>query len=229
VPRNSIERPVFDAETNILPSVRLFQDAAGLGVKKIVYISSLAVYGNPGHVPVKEDAKLEPVSPYGVSKLAIEEYLGYFGRVQGLEYAILRPAAAYGERQSLSPDTGVVANFVYNAIRGQPLVIYGNGSAERDLLHAEDIASGVVSAAFSGEKFGVFNLGAGKGVSLNELAEKVGKISGKKLEVRRVEKSNEVQKLVCDASRAREELGWKPEIGLDEGIRRCFDAFAGKI
>lgn len=225
VPRNSMQKPVFDAETNILPTVKLLQDAAGLGAKKIVYLSSLAVYGNPEQVPVKETAALRPVSPYGVSKLAIEEYVDYFGRVQGLEYAILRPAAAYGERQHVSPDTGVVANFIYNAINGKPLIIYGNGSAERDLLHADDIARGAVAAGFAKARTGAFNLGAGKGVSLNGLAEKVGKAAGKKLEVRHVERSNEVQKLVCDISKANKELGWKPEISLDEGLKRCFVEF----
>ena len=225
VPRTSIEKPVFDAETNILPSIGLLKEACNQGVKKVVYISSLAVYGNPEKNPVKEDAPLEPVTPYGVSKRAIERYIEYFNRLYGLDYAILRPATAYGERQAVSPGTGVVANFIYNALRNNPLVIYGDGSAERDLLHAEDLAHGVVLSAFKKSKFRIFNLGTGKGVSLNELAKKVEEAKGSRLEIRHLNKVDEVQKLICDTSRAGKELGWKPEISLGEGIKRCFAEF----
>lgn len=225
VPRSSLGKAVFDAETNILPALKLFGDAVEAGVKKVVYLSSLAVYGQPSQVPVKETSALKPISPYGVSKLAIENYLGYFNTVAGLDYAILRPASAYGERQAVSADTGVLTNFVYNAVKGNPLLIYGDGSAKRNLLHARDVAVGAVEAAFKETDFKAFNLGAAEGISIRQLAEKVCKAVGKEVEIKFVERENEVKDLVCDSSRAFECLGWKPEISLDEGIRRCVQRF----
>lgn len=229
VPRTSIERPVFDAETNILPAISFLRDSIEEGVKKIVFLSSMAVYGNPAKNPVKEDAQLEPVTPYGVSKRAIERYIEYFNRLYGLDYSILRPATAYGERQAVSLGTGVVANFIFNALRDEPLVIYGDGNAERDLLHAQDLAAGAVLAAFKKTKFKIFNLGTGKGITLNQLAKKVESAKGGKLMIKHLDKIDQVEKLVCDSSRAKKELGWKAEISLDEGIKRCVEAFKKQL
>ncbi len=225
VPRTSIEKPVFDAETNILPSINILRDSCELGVKKIVYLSSIVVYGNTKTIPAKENARLEPMTPYAVSKMAIEKYIEYFNRVYGIDYAILRPTTSYGERQVVSKGTGVIANFVFNALRNKPIVIYGNGSSEKDFLHAEDLASGVIAAGFNKSRFKIFNLGSGKVISLNNLAEKVKKATGNNIEINRLNKACEVQRLVCDISRACSELDWKPKISLDEGIKRCFAKF----
>ncbi|MDP6670880.1 MAG: NAD-dependent epimerase/dehydratase family protein [archaeon] len=225
VPVSSIKDPLHDAETNILPAIGLLEDCVGAGVKKFVYLSSIAVYGIPEKSPIGEDAKTIPVSPYGVSKLAIEEYVKYFGRAKGLGFVIVRPSATYGERQVLSPETGVVANFVFNALKKQALSIRGKGEAVRDLTHGEDIAKGVLKAAFTDAKSKIFNLGTGKGISLNKLAEKVGEAVGEKPEIKYEGSSRGIQEHVYDVSRAKEELGWEAEIEIAEGLKRCVEKF----
>ncbi len=229
VPVSSIKDPLHDAETNILPAIGLLEDAVGAGVKKFVYLSSIAVYGIPEKSPISERASTIPVSPYGVSKLAIEEYVKYFGRAKNLDFVIVRPSASYGERQGFSPETGVVANFVFKALKKQALSIRGKGEAVRDLTHGEDIAKGVVKAAFTETKSRVFNLGTGKGISLNELAKKVGEAVGEKLEIKYEGSARGIQEHVYDVSRAKQELGWEAEIGIEEGVKKCVEAFREKI
>jgi len=229
LPGSSVKDPVFDAETNILPSVRLLEHSVGAGVKKFVYLSSIAVYGEPRSIPIKETAEPAPVSPYGFSKLAIERYVRFFGARHGLDFALIRPSATYGERQKVSPESGVVANFVFSAVTGRPITIFGDGSAVRDLTHAEDIASGVVAAAFKKTKSKVFNLGTGRGITLKALAAKVEKVCGVKLEMRYAPNAGAVQRHVYDVSLARKQLGWKAMVSLDDGIIRCFESFRRKI
>ena len=227
-PRESLQKPLFDAETNILPAVNLLGEAVKAGVGKIIYFSSLAVYGSgPRGMAVKENDKLMPISPYGVSKFTIEKCIEYFGGIHGIDYAILRPATTYAEKQSVLPGTGVAGNFISNALAKKPVVIYGDGKAVRDIVHAEDIARGAVEAAFKKHASKVFNLGTGRGVTLNQLAKMVGGITGSELRITRLPGRNEVQRLVCDISRAKRELGWSPRITLEEGLRRCVEAFSG--
>ncbi len=229
VPRSSIERPLFDAETNILPAITLLSEAVKAKTKKIIYLSSLAVYGNPSGTKVLETDSLQPISPHGVSKLAIEKYIEYFNRAYGMDYAILRPATTYGEKQRVSPDAGVVANFIYNALTKKPLVIYGDGSAVRDILHAQDLADAAVKAALKKADCRLFNLGSGKGITLNELAEKVARATGSRLQKKHIEKDSGIQELVCDVTRAGQVLGWRPQISLDEGIKRCVGSFRKEL
>ena len=228
VPRDSFLKPVFDAETNILPSINLFQKSAEKKIKKVIFLSSIAVYGNPKKIPITEKTPLLPVSPYGVSKIATEEYLDFFGRAFGLNYAIVRPSATFGERQKFSEKSGVITNFLYNALNGNPITIQGDGSAVRDFTHAEDIARGCVLAMEKQAKSNIFNLGTGKGISINELLAKIKKITGAKIAITNVETKDLVQNHVYDISRAKKELGWKPKISLDTGIKRTYDFLKGK-
>lgn len=228
VPRTSTKKPVFDAKTNILPSINILKDSCNFGIQKIIYISSLSVYGNPKITPIKENTPLNPLTPYGVSKKSIEGYIEFFNRIYGIDYTIIRPSTTYSEKQIVSPETGVVANFVFNALTNKPLIIYGNGNAERNLLHAKDLAKGVITAGFSKSKYKVFNLGANETVSINQLVKKVKKIKKGFIKIKYINKTDEIQKLVCDISRAKSELNWKPEISLDKGIKKCFTEFKKK-
>jgi len=229
VPRTSLGNAAMDAETNILPSVRLLEACLKKGVKKLVYLSSIAVYGEPKKSPISESLEPIPVSPYGVSKIAIEEYVKYYGRVHGLDYVIVRPSATYGERQKISKESGVVTSFVNSALKGEKISIYGDGNAVRDLTHAEDIAKGCIEAGFKKTKSRLFNLGTGKGVKLNELAEIVKKAVGKNIEVEHVAGKQGVQEHVYDVSRAFKELGWQAKISIEEGVKRCVEGFSGGI
>ncbi|HLD58698.1 MAG TPA: NAD-dependent epimerase/dehydratase family protein [archaeon] len=228
MPRESILKPVFDAETNILPGINLFQKSAEKKVKKIVYLSSIAVYGNPEKNPITEKTALLPVSPYGVSKIAIEEYLGFFARTAGIDYCIARPSATFGERQKFSEKSGVITNFLFNAINGNPVTIQGNGSAVRDFTHAEDIAAGCILAMEKKTKSKIFNLGTGRGISVSELLEKIKKTTGAEIVVNHAETKDLVQKHVYNPERAKKELGWEAKISLDAGIKRTFDFLSGK-
>ena len=220
-PRESKSKSVFDAETNILPSINLMEEAVKAGVKKIVYISSLAVYGNPKDSLVDEETKLSPLNPYGVSKIAIEEYLEFFSRTAGLDFVILRPCATYGKKQISASGTGVVANFLQNALAEKEIEIFGDGSAVRDLLYVDDLAAATLKAAFTKTKSKTFVIGTGEGISLKELVVLIEKELGKEVKVKYDNGPNIIQKLVCNPKRAETELGWKASVNLEQGIRKC--------
>ena len=226
-PRESVGKALFDAQTNIVPSVSLMESAVKENVEKIVYISSIAVYGNPEKIPITETHKTNPITPYAASKIAIENYLELFRLTSGLNYAVLRPTAAYGERQAMTSKTGVINNFVFSAIQGKPIEIFGDGSTVRDLTHAEDIATAAAKAAFMKTKSRLFNIGTGKGITLNELAEKVRQITNSKSKIIRTKSRADPEKHVFDVLRANKELGWSARISLDEGIARVFRAQKG--
>lgn len=225
-PKTSLERPFFDAKTNIIPSVYLLEQCEKTGVEKLVYISTLAVYGDSAHSPIRETDKLDPLIPYGISKMTIEKFVEFFGKYQGLDYAILRPTTTYGEKQHLTQNTGAVANFLSNAMHNKPITVYQKGTV-RDFLHVEDLARGILDAAFRDSEDKIFNLGSGQGISLTELIEKISRITKTNPKVEYLEQG-EIKELVCDITRAKEQLGWQPKVSLNEGIERLFKAWGVK-
>ena len=133
--RRSLEDPVFDAQVNILDTVRLFAAAVQAGVQRIVFASSAAVYGDPEEIPTPEESPLAPLSPYGVGKLAGEGYLAFFARQHGVAAVALRFANVYGPRQESVGEAGVVAVFCQRLLAGQPVTIHGDGRQTRDFVY----------------------------------------------------------------------------------------------
>jgi UDP-glucose 4-epimerase len=228
--RVSVTDPRFDASVNLDGLLNLLEAAREAGVKRVLFVSSGGVvYGEPEHRPTPETAPKLPESPYGVTKLAGEQYLYYYHRAHGLEYAALRYSNVYGPRQDPHGEAGVVAIFSTRLIDGEPLTIFGDGEQTRDYVYVGDVVA--ANLRLSDHDFGGrarslddrgFNVGTGIETSVNELAETVTRVSGQDGETRYAPaRAGELMHSSLDAGRLRS-LGWAPQTGLEDGLRETY-------
>lgn len=225
IPGTSNADPAFDVQSNVVDTIRVLEECVDAKVKRFVFTSSGGtVYGIPRTVPIPESHPLNPICSYGVTKLAIEKYLALFGYLYGLEYAILRPSNAYGERQNPFGQQGVIGVFLGKIVRQEPIIIWGDGSVTRDFVYARDLAAAIYQAAiYDGFEERIFNIGSGSGVSINEILETLSAIIGQDLDIRYTEaRQFDVPVNVLDISLARECLGWTPATDLVGGLSRTW-------
>ena len=220
IPGTSNLDPVADVESNLVNTLHLLEQMKNIGLRRILYLSSGGtVYGNPESSPISEDHPLNPISSYGVVKLAIEKYLNMYWHLYGIQPVILRPSNPYGVRQGHTGVQGLIGTLLARAVAGEALEIWGDGSIIRDYLHVSDLARLCVTSLES-EVCGVFNAGSGKGHSINEIIILVRNMIDEELKVTyREGRSFDVQEIVLDISHANTQFGWKPEISLVDGIR----------
>ncbi|OZI62980.1 NAD-dependent epimerase/dehydratase family protein [Bordetella genomosp. 11] len=213
---------VADLEANVVPTLRLLEACRAEGVQRVVFVSSGGtIYGVPDQIPTPEIAPNEPITAYGISKLAIEKYLALYRRAHGIDYRILRVANPYGPYQTALKSQGVIAAFLRKALADQPIEVWGNGSVVRDYVYVDDVSRALVAAVIHEGKERIFNIGSGEGQSLLAIAGVIEDLLGAKLNLRFANaRPVDVPKSVLDCSRAAAELGWRPEIELREGIRR---------
>jgi len=222
--RVSVADPGLDAEVNVLGTVRVLEAARLAGAQVVFASTGGAIYGECER-PAREDDERLPLSPYGVSKLAGEEYLAGYNRLHGTRHVALRYGNVYGPRQDPHGEAGVVAIFFARLREGKPLTVFGDGRQTRDYVHAEDVAQATLLAA-AGEG-GVFNVGTGLETSVLELAELCGRAAGVEPElVHAPERAGELQRSFLDPGRAERELGFRAEVPLDEGLRRTWEETA---
>jgi UDP-glucose 4-epimerase len=227
--RRSVREPDFDAEVNVLGTLRLLENCVRYGVEKVVFASTGgAVYGEQKAFPAPEDHPQYPVSPYGVSKLAGERYLNFYHVQYGLPYAALRYANVYGPRQDPHGEAGVVAVFCGNLAAGRLSTIYGTGEQTRDYVHVEDVARANVLAVEGVSPPGAYNIGTGIETSVEELYELLREISGKGLPPKHgPRRPGEQARSSISPAKAARMLSWRPAIELTaglEGTLRFFDA-----
>jgi UDP-glucose 4-epimerase len=225
--RASVDDPVFDAQVNVLGTVRLAEAARLAGVRKIVFTSSGgSIYGSPEHLPVTESAPVAPMSPYAAAKVSGEVYLNMYRSLYGLDCSHIAPANVYGPRQDPHGEAGVVAIFARKLLAGAPTTLFGDGGNTRDYVFVDDVVAAFVLAA--GEVGGGtrFNVGTGVQTSDRELhtlvAEAAGAADDPTFEPARL---GDVRDSAIDGSLAGEILGWRPEVALAEGVRRTVDHF----
>ena len=213
----------LDAEQNVMGTISVVEAAKRNGVKRIVYASSGGtVYGNPMNFPVREDAPLNPRSPYGISKLAGEFYVG----ISGISHAILRYPNVYGPGQPSDGAAGVVSIFIGRMMVDEQCIIYGDGHQKRDYVFVEDIAITNIMA-LEARCDGIFNIGSGEGVSVNTIHRLISSALGKSIYPKNEEaRVGDIRKSWLDASKAREHLGWQPTVELEEGIKRTVEYMA---
>jgi UDP-glucose 4-epimerase len=225
--RRSVREPDFDAEVNVLGTVRLLQSCVEHDVGRVIFASTGgAVYGEQSTFPATEDHPQFPVSPYGVSKLAGERYLNYYHSQYGLPYAALRYANVYGPRQDPHGEAGVVAIFCGNLMAQRPSTINGSGEQTRDYVYVGDVAHANVLALENAIPPGAYNVGTGVETSVNSLYALLLEISGKDLPAERgPAKPGEQLRSCVDPSLAERKLGWYPEVDLTSGLTETMRFF----
>ena len=217
----SVQRPVFDAEVNVLGTLNVLESAREAGAAVVFASTGGAIYGDVDG-PAAEDATLKPASPYGMAKLAAEAYLAGWHRLHGLRTVSLRFANVYGPRQSASLEGGVVAIFLERLANGEETLVFGDGEQTRDFVHVADVVAALLRAA--GHDGGTFNIGTGVETSVNRLHELCRQACGIDMAPGyRPPRLGDARRSVLDATRAEQELGWRAEVALDDGLRRTWD------
>lgn len=222
LPKSSNADPVFDVESNVLGSVRLLTRAVKVGLKKVVFVSSGGtVYGVPTQLPIPETHPTDPVCSYGITKLTIEKYLGLFKQLHDLDYTVLRIANPYGERQRTHASQGAVAVFMGKVLRGEPVEIWGDGSVIRDYIYISDVVDALLMALGHSGKERVFNIGAGRGHSINEVLDVIEKVTGRNVDRRYLSgRPFDVPASVLSIAQAKQSLGWSPKVDFSQGLER---------
>ena len=226
--RKSVADPLADSRVNVLGTVRVLDAVQRTGRARVVFASSGGtVYGEPVNVPVPEDAPLQPVAPYGAAKVAGEAYIGAYARLYGLPTCILRLGNVYGPRQDPHGEAGVVAIFLQAMLAGAATKIFGDGTSTRDYVYVDDVVDAVVRAAEGAGDGGRYNVGSGVGTEVRALHRRIASIVGVADEpLFEAPRTGELQRIVLDATAARDDLGWTPLTALDDGLRRTAETFA---
>lgn len=214
----SVENPAMDAES-IMASLHLLKHAAKAGVKKVVFSSSSFVYGNNPSPRLKENAPIDPLNPYIISKHTVENYLNFYRIAHGLPYVVLRYATVYGPLQVM----GAMADYIRTLKADGQARIWGDGTKARDYVYIEDVVRANLLALNVPNDFKspIFNVGTGVETTLNEVYQTIAKILKKPaLPIYLPDRPGELMRFSLDSSKIQKELGWEPRIRIQEGIRK---------
>ena len=224
IPETSNVDPQADTATNVIGTLRLLNACVKKGVRRIVFSSTGGtVYGNTEISSVAEDAPTNPVCSYGITKLAVEKYLGLFAHLQKIDYVALRISNAYGPHQDPKSKVGFIGAALAAAANKQVLNIWGDGSVVRDYVFVDDIVQAMVMAYDPVFANGVYHVSSGIGIDLNGLLSIIASAVGSPLKVKYSSgRDFDVKRVILDSSKLRA-LGWSPEIDVNEGIRRTWD------
>ncbi len=224
-PASSNRNPSYDIDTNLRGMVSLLELAVEKGVRKVVFASSGGtVYGIPENLPLTEKSSTNPLSSYGIVKLACEKYLQLFYHLHGLDYTVLRISNPYGEYQDPAGEQGAVAVFLGCIKERRPLEIWGDGGVARDYLYIGDLARAFRAACEISRSEKIFNIGSGRPCTLRQLVEELRLVTGFPVEVNyHPARACDVPVNYLDCSRAARLLGWRPEVDFSEGLRRTWE------
>ncbi|MEX2658788.1 MAG: NAD-dependent epimerase/dehydratase family protein [Acidimicrobiales bacterium] len=230
--RVSVDRPVFDAEVNVIGSLNVLEGARAAGARKVVFASSGGtIYGDPApaDLPVRESHPQQPLSPYGVAKKVVGDYLHAYRSLHDLEFAALALANVYGPRQDPHGEAGVVAIFAGKLLAGEPCTIFGDGRQTRDFVYVDDVVDAFVRGAEKGSGL-LCNIGTGQETSVNDLHRTMAAQAQvpDAAVVHAPSRSGELVRSALDPGRARIHLGWSPWTTLDEGTAAVLRYFADR-
>ena len=230
--RHSLEDPAHDAATNILGGLNVLLQAARGGVRRFIFASSGgAIYGDTERLPADEQTPARPLSPYGLTKWTFESYLHIWRQVHGIVPVILRYANVYGPRQNASGEAGVVAIFSRRLLRGEPCLIYGDGCSTRDYVYVGDVVR-ANQLALTLDGGGTFNIGTGQQTTIRTVFDTVrgaaerlrgGELEGSRQPEHAPARAGEVYRSALDNRRAREVLGWSPQVSFEAGVSRTVE------
>ncbi len=222
------KEPMHDANVNIIGALRLLERCREHKVKRFVYASSVAVYGDVEYLPCDEKHPINPINFYGVSKHTVEHYLNAYSRMYSIEYIALRFSNVYGPRQDNKGEGGVVSIFVNNILNGIGVNIFGDGEQTRDFVYVKDVASAVFLSAVSENKDKILNIGTGTKVSVNELLDKIQLLIGKNAERKESEAvAGDIRHMVIDPSLAKMEISWQPKVSMEDGLKETIEYYQG--
>lgn len=224
----SLENPILVNDVNVNGTLNLLWASVDSDVKRFVYASSCAVYGEAEHFPITEDSRLRPISPYGVSKLSAENYVRVFHKVFGLETVCLRYFNVFGPRQAVGDYSGVITQFMNRVAKNLNLVVFGDGEQTRDFVHVNDIVEANMLALDTKRIAGeAFNIGTGKATTINQLADTLLQVINKtRLKVMHSKPlKGDIKHSVADISKAKTKLHYYPKISLKEGLKDLTKSF----
>jgi UDP-glucose 4-epimerase len=225
----STDDPTYDAQVNVLGLINLLQCCTRFGTRKVVFSSSGATYGTVDEMPIDEQTPQHPQSPYGITKLASEYYLRYWKDMYDLDFTSLRYGNVYGPRQDPTGEAGVIAIFARAVLLGGPVRIEWDGEQQKDYVYAGDIARSNLLALTRGDGE-AFCIATGQGTSVNALYRGLADVVGYDVEVVHAPKRpGDIYLSYFDCRKAEKKLGWRPEIGLREGLRLTVDYFRERV
>jgi UDP-glucose 4-epimerase len=222
LPKSSNDNPEYDISTNLVVSVRLLEAARRKDIRKIVFMSSGGtVYGIPRQVPIDEGHACNPISSYGIVKLAIEKYLHLYRELHGLNSCTVRLSNPFGEYQRIQSAQGAVGVFLYRALHRQSIEIWGDGSVTRDYIYVGDVVEALIRILDYNGPHKTFNIGCGAGMNLNDIIGEIETVIGHKVvRVYKPARRFDVPTNVLDITLAKKELGWSPRTPFGEGLAR---------
>lgn len=220
----SIKDPYNDANINVIGVLNMLEACRARDIHKIIFASSAAVYGDTPNLPIKEENRLNPLTPYGLSKKIAEEYMEMYGKLYGLKCTALRYFNVYGLNQDPYSQNPSVITLINKWIKNNESIrIFGDGTATRDFIHIKDIIKANIKAFNIKNDFNVFNIGSGREVSINELLQFFKRISKETLSIEHHKKRDgDILRSVADITKAREILNFVPSIEIEEGIRMVY-------
>lgn len=224
----SIKDPELDASKNIMGTVNILEAARNSGVKRVVFSSTAAVYGDvtEDNLPIRENERLKPMSFYGLTKVTVEKYLQLYHDLYGLDYVICRFANVYGERQGDRGEGGVISIFAKRIAAGQDITIYGDGTQTRDFIYAGDVARGICKAIITANANTVYNISTQTETSLLDLVRIMSEVSGKEIIPKfGAGREGDIYRSMLSNNKAMRGLGWKTEVSLQEGLKRTMKYF----
>ena len=219
----SLEMPDYDCDINISGTVNILEACRKTNVKRIVFSSTAAVYGNVTTLPVEEGSQKTPTSFYGLSKLTCEEYLSMYNKIYSLEYMVLRYANVYGERQGDGGEGGVISIFARKINQSQPILIFGDGSQTRDFIYVGDIASANYQALLTTHANKACNISTQTETSVNQLIEYMEEVAGKTvMKSYNERREGDIYKSSLSNAIAQKDLNWQPSVSLVEGLAKTY-------
>jgi UDP-glucose 4-epimerase len=220
----SVERPVLFAENNVVNSVRLLEAMRRAGVRKIIFSSSATVYGVPQRLPLREDDPIGmAANPYAASKTAVEAFLGVYHQLHGFDCVILRYFNPYGPNELCDPETHAVPNFVRATLQRRPIPLYWRGEQVRDFIYVEDLARAHIEPLRL-RGYEIFNVGTDVGTKVIDVVETIFRIVGYRVPIEDLgERPGDVPATYASSEKLRTMLGWRPEVNLEEGLRRTIE------
>lgn len=222
---NSTVQPSYDADENIMGTINLLKQSVKYNIKKFIFASSAAIYGNPGQLPITENHPSQPISFYGLSKLTAESYIQLFSKFYGISYAILRYSNVYGMRQDANGEAGVIAIFKEKILSGENPAIYGDGLQTRDFIFVKDVSKANVAAITYGNN-GIYNISSNSQVTVLDIIQEFESNTNSNVTPVFCEaREGDIRDSVLSNDKARSELKWTPEDTIRTGLKKTLDHY----